>query len=237
MKLSTLPSVVLLCTCLTGSALAQDSEPIVVDSWDQDFCRDSGASVEKLIDDVDVYGPVQGAEAIGVTEDLIIGSDGEVLALVAEIGGFLDIGDIHVSVPWDQVVFGEGWVRVPIIEETIGEYELPADDTDFRALADDVTAGVDDLSPGAGAWRASSLIGDAVNTRDGVGFGLVHDLLIAGDEAKAIIVRPNLGLGVFDEYAIPFQPLVDGEWHPGDPVFELVYDQTEMSSIGAFACD
>lgn len=237
MKPLMLPPMVLLCACLTGGTLAQDAEPVTIYTWDQDLCPDSGASVEKLIDGVDVYGPVEGAEAIGETEDLIFRSDGEVLALVAEIGGFLDIGDVHVSVPWDQVVFGEGWVRVPIVEEAVGDYELPLDDTEFRALSGGITAGVDDLSPGAGAWRASSLIGKAVDTRDGIGFGLVHDLLIAGDEAKAIIVRPNLGLGLYDEYAIPFQPLVEGEWSAGDPVFELIYDQTEMANIGAFECD
>ncbi|WIJ24963.1 PRC-barrel domain-containing protein [Devosia sp. RR2S18] len=237
MKLHLMSSAVLLCCGLASSTLAAGLEPVVVDTWDDEFCRDSGTSVADLIAGIVVYGPVRGAEPIGGTEDLILRSDGEVLALVAEIGGFLDIGDVHVSVPWDQVQFGEGWARVPIVEDTVGDYGLLEDNTEFRAVAGNITAGVDDLSPGAGAWRASALIGDVVNTRDGVGFGRVQDLLISGDEAKAMIVAPNLGLGLFGEHAIPFQPLAEGEWTQGDTVFQLVYDQTEMEDIGAFACD
>lgn len=225
MKLPMLMSIVLLCAGSTGGALAQD------------FCRDSGTSVEKLIDGVDVYGPVRGSEPIGETEDLIMGTDGEVLALVAEIGGFLDIGDVNVSVPWELVEFGEGWARIPVVEEDLGEYEVSAEEIESGVLAGGIVARADDIEPGTGAWRATSLLGDAVETSDSFGFGVVHDLLVSGDEVEAIIIRPNLGLGVFAEYAIPFQPLVEGEWKPGDPVFELIYDQTEMEDIGAFACD
>ncbi|HEV7344901.1 MAG TPA: hypothetical protein VGN60_04620 [Devosia sp.] len=236
MNFALMPSIVLLCVGIAGvPAVSGQEAAVTVDSWNDDFCRDSGTSVAGLIAGIDVYGPVRGAEPIGETEDLILRSDGQVLALVAEIGGFLDIGDVHVSVPWDLVQFGEGWARIPVVEDTVGDYELLEDNSEFRAVAGNITAGVDDLSPGAGAWRASTLIGDGVDIRDQIGFGLVHDLLISGNEAKALIITSTFGLGT--EYAIPFQPLVQGEWMPGDPVFELVYDQTEMEDIGAFACD
>ncbi len=237
MKVTLVAPMVMLCCGFASSSLAQELEPVIVNNWDDDFCRDSGTSVAGLIAGIEVYGPVRGAEAIGETEDLIVSPDGEVLALIAEIGGFLDIGDVHVSVPWGVVEFGEGWARVPIMEANVGDYQLLGGEIEYRATTGGITGGVDDLDPGAGAWRATNLIGDLVDTRDGVSFGRVQDLIISADEAKAIIISPNLGLDLFTEYAIPFQPLAEGEWSPGDQVFQLVYDETEMEDIGAFACD
>ncbi|MGB3406521.1 MAG: PRC-barrel domain-containing protein [Jannaschia sp.] len=40
---------------------------------------------------------------IGEIEDIILDSDGQMVGIVAEVGGFLDIGDKHVMLPVDEV--------------------------------------------------------------------------------------------------------------------------------------
>ena len=40
---------------------------------------------------------------IGEIEDIILDRDGQMVGVVAEIGGFLDIGDKHVLIPIDDI--------------------------------------------------------------------------------------------------------------------------------------
>ena len=40
---------------------------------------------------------------IGEIEDIILSKDGQMVGIVAEVGGFLDIGDKHVMIPVDDV--------------------------------------------------------------------------------------------------------------------------------------
>ncbi|MGR3513502.1 MAG: PRC-barrel domain-containing protein [Paracoccaceae bacterium] len=40
---------------------------------------------------------------VGEIEDIILSKDGEMKGFIAEIGGFLDIGDKHVMIPLDDV--------------------------------------------------------------------------------------------------------------------------------------
>ncbi|WP_299673321.1 PRC-barrel domain-containing protein [uncultured Roseobacter sp.] len=40
---------------------------------------------------------------IGEIEDVILDRDGQMIGVVAEVGGFLDIGDKHVFVPVDDI--------------------------------------------------------------------------------------------------------------------------------------
>ncbi|WP_424932443.1 PRC-barrel domain-containing protein [Amaricoccus macauensis] len=42
-------------------------------------------------------------ESIGEIEDLVLSPDGKLVGLVAEVGGFLDVGDKHVMIQVDDV--------------------------------------------------------------------------------------------------------------------------------------
>ena len=42
-------------------------------------------------------------EDIGDVSDLIIGSDGQVMAIVVSVGGFLGMGEKDVAIGWDHV--------------------------------------------------------------------------------------------------------------------------------------
>ena len=149
----------------TGSGSASNvhvGEIISLNDWDAESLYKSAWSAEALFDR-QVFG--EGGEEIGDVEDLIVGSDGQLLALVAEVGGFWDIGDTHVSVPWDQVVFQQdGSVVIPVTEENADDYSVLNEPTQEQ-VAQKVVSNLDDEELGPRAWRASELIGDIARIR------------------------------------------------------------------------
>jgi hypothetical protein len=56
MKLTLVVPVIMLWCGFSSSPLAQGLEPVIVDNWDDDFCRDSGTSVAGLIGGIEVMG-------------------------------------------------------------------------------------------------------------------------------------------------------------------------------------
>lgn len=186
-------TIALLAAMAATPALAQDARPQVganpigqagtlsaeqivsLNDWAYDDIYAGGMSAEEFIDEYEVYGAT--GEDIGDVEDVIIGADGRVLAVVAEIGGFIDIGDTHVSVPWSEVemVAGEQAITIPITEENVETYGVYGEGYAFGDGAMDVTgsvagqeivAGLDDQELGPRAYRVSELIGDYVRIRD-----------------------------------------------------------------------
>ncbi len=81
------------------AAMAQDI--VSLDTYSYDDLYSSGMSARNLIESMDAYDRT--GEEVGEVEDFIVNRDGSIAAVVAEIGGFLDIGDTHVAVPWDEV--------------------------------------------------------------------------------------------------------------------------------------
>ena len=88
---------------------------------------------------------------IGEVKDIILNRKGAVTHVVAEVGGFLDIGDQHIGVPWSDVRIGPGmnWIQVPLREVENGTYSL------YGA----VPSGEEMALPG-NKWRANELMGD-----------------------------------------------------------------------------
>ena len=104
-----------------AAALAQqytDAGTFTLEGWNYDalYATDSW-NVEDLLDRK-VTGLT--GEEIGEVEDLVFNDRGELLALVAEIGGIWDIADTHVSVPWQDVEIPKiGPVGVPVTEDSV----------------------------------------------------------------------------------------------------------------------
>lgn len=164
---------------------------INLSEWRYDDLYRDGVSAENFIDEMEVYGA--GGEEIGEVEDIIIGQDGRILAIVAEVGGLWDIGDTHVSVPFDQVEINQArdGVVVPVTEETVDDYGLFEggwlDDETVAAAStveSQVAGDLDDVELGPRAWRVSELIGDYARLREGDGYrnyGYVNDVILRGD--------------------------------------------------------
>lgn len=205
-----------------------DAGNILLDDWSYETLYASEAwSVDTLFGR-DVSG--DGGDRVGDFEDLVLNDAGEVVALIVEVGGFLDIGDTHVSVPWTMVQFGtDGSVSVPLDEDSISGFRLFADPSlpEEASIADEIVQGVEDAELDPGLWRASDLMGDHVRVQDEdglwVNYGFLTDLMIDDGAIAATLVTTGARYGPGTR-AYPFGGDATtgyGVWDPGAPTYDL----------------
>jgi sporulation protein YlmC with PRC-barrel domain len=223
-------------------AVAQDqieAEIVSLPEWHPDLYTD-GISVEELLD-AEVNGPT--GDDIGDVENVLFSEDGRVLSVIAEVGGFLEIGDTHVNIPWEMVSaanWDEG-IEIPLTQDTIEDYTLltneyvTVDDTqDVQEVGGD-NAGV--LATGPRVWRATDLIGDTARLREEgeefVNYGYVDDIIVQGEEIAAVVVGPGAGLGADDYYAYPYYGYGYG-FEPGLGTYDLPYAEAEVEALEPF---
>ena len=196
----------------TASGNAEGAGHVVVlETWSYDpLCAD-GWSVDEMFDDTEVVGAT--GEKIGDVENLMSADDGTILAVVAQVGGFWDIGDAHVSIPWSEVTLsadGET-LMIPVTEETIEDYAgfdgmnvFNRDDEKLFAVSEaDATQVVsDDLEAGPMVFKATDLMNDLTCLNDDVRYGYVSDILVSGEAISAILVDAA-GYGTPGDFAYP----------------------------------
>src|SRR5680860_181359 len=175
---------------------AQDRVQIVpAGSWNYDRIYGSGWSYDRLIDEAEVIGPE--GDDIGDVENLIIGRDGKVKAVIAEIGGFLDIGDTHVAVPWDRLYISPDLeeVEIPVTEDEIENYSVFKEEYLTRGMAEDVEVVSSELETGPNIVKASRLMNEDSYFSDGKGYGTITDLIFVGDQLHAVVVSGDAAYG------------------------------------------
>jgi len=217
-----------------------DAEVIALSEWSYDDLYAGGISADDFIDEMEVYD--QTGEEIGDVEDILIGPDGRVLAIVAEVGGFWDIGDTHVSVPFDEVEItaDRSGVVVPVTEETVDDYGNWGDAatmTGVENVSSELAAGIDDVALPR-AWRASELIGDYARLTQGETFapyGYVNDIILRDGEVAAVVVQPSRGYGA-GYRAYPYYGYSWG-WNIGAPYYDLPYTEDEAIGMEEFDYD
>jgi sporulation protein YlmC with PRC-barrel domain len=246
----TTTAALLAATALTAAPLAaqdeqadmttpiQDAEVVPLTQWTYDDLYEQGVSAEAFIDDMEVYSP--NGEQIGDMEDIILSPEGDVIAIVAEVGGFWDIGDTHVSVPFEEVEMtedGEG-ITVPVTEENVEDYDFAADTFDPQAMSDETMPGVDDAMFAPRAWRASELIGDYARLRDGdtfMNYGYVSDLVLSEGQVEAVVVQPTGAYGGVGYRAYPYYGYADGAgWTAGSPYYDMPYREQDVEDMQRF---
>lgn len=174
----------------------------------------SGYSVERLLD-TDVIGA--GGESVGSVEDILV-RNGRVTAVVIETGGFLDMGDTHFRIPWEQVRIGANLehVQVPLTEETLDRY------SDLRP---------EKVATGPREWRVSELVGDYTELADGTTYGVVNDLVITrSGEVKGAVVTRNRAFGG-GYYAFPWEA---GTFDPVLDTLRLPYGAEQVANLRPF---
>lgn len=199
------------------ASAAEQEDKVDIVGWAQADLYTEGWTAEQLFDQ-EVYGD-DGEEA-GEVENLIVGSDGKLKAIIVESGGILDIGDTHYRVPWDEVQLTpdlEG-ITVPVTADNIDQYSVFAEDDE------DATER---------PFRATELIDDYVSLSDYPTYGMVQDLVFQNGELTAVVVYPDVGYGVYGPYAYPWYGYRSG-WEPGAPAYDLPYDRSEISELGPF---
>lgn len=212
-------------------ALAQ--EAFDLENWDYDTVYD-GWSAERLMDEADVHGT--NGEEIGSIENLLLDDSGRVVAVIAQVGGFLDIGDTHLAAPWDEVAFDGEDVTVPVTEDNIERYSIFADELFTRRDVGSLQSVDDDLVTSFSFWKATDLIDDYAVLETGAGYGYINDLVFGNDGMlQAVVVdvdygRRGAGAGY---YAYPWYGYgYDGyAWEPGLDSYVLPFDEDEISDF------
>jgi len=157
--------------------------------------------------------------------------------VIAEVGGFWDIGDTHVSIPWSEVEYtarGEG-VVLPVTEETVDEYDLFANPNLLPRdrIGQEIVAGVDDAMAPGGTWRVSELIGDYARLLSGdewVNYGYVTDVVVQDGEVSATLVNAS-GVYGYGMYGYPSYAATEYGWDPADPYYNMPYNVEDVDGL------
>jgi hypothetical protein len=169
-----------------------------------------------------------------------MGTEGEVLSVIAEVGGLLEIGDTHVNVPWDEVEVNaaEESITIPVTQEEAEDYTLFIDEvvaagaasSDIHQVSGD-NAGL--VETGPRVWQARELIGDCVRLRDGNAFenyGFIDNILIQDGQIEAVVVRPDVTWGTPGLYAYPYYGY-GYDWTPGSAYYDLPYARADIEAL------
>jgi sporulation protein YlmC with PRC-barrel domain len=196
-------------------------EGIDITTWDQAALY-KGWSAEALLD-TKVLG--ENGEEVGEVENIVVGPDGKVQKIIVESGGFLDIGDTHLSVAWDQAEIGPQieTVTVPVNKENVADFSLFGDDNVSTS--------------GPRAWRVTELIDDYVTLQGGEGYGYVDDAIFDEEgQLQAVVVTPDVARGTPGYYAYPYASSSYGgyEYDPGLDVYELPYARDQVMGLEPF---
>ena len=211
-----------------------DQTPVILmRDWDYDMIYGQGWSAKRLMDKASVYGPT--GDDIGSVENLVIDQDGKIAGIIAQVGGFLDIGDTHVFVPWDQVQVSSGLRRVtiPVTEDTVEDFSTWPDAYLRKAETGSRRVVESDLATGPRIWRATELIGDYGFLSGDVGYGNVEDLIFTGDgKLHAVVVNAYAGYGG-GHYAFPYYGYPYG-WDPGYSAYYTGYGRDDIVDLQPF---
>lgn len=189
-------------------------------SWDAAQLYRNGWSAEQMIG-TEVRGPNN--EQIGEVKDIFVGRNGTISRVVVEVGGWMELGDQHIGVPWKAVQIGEdmSFVRVPALKEM---------DEGTYSLYGRVPQG-EDVTAGAGAWRVGELIGDYASLNDVPRYGMVSDVIFDSQgRAQGVIVNRAAGAwGPGGWYGYTW-----AGYHPGGHGYRLPYDSAAVGDYGRF---
>lgn len=194
-------------------------------TWGYDELYADGWRAERLLD-ADVYG--MNGEEIGEIENIVVGPDDRVHSVIIEAGGFLDIGDTHLRVPWDEVTIGNDpeQVTVPVTEETVDDYGLFGNG--------EIAAVPEEYEARPQAWKVTDLIGDYARLGNGEAYGWVGDLIFdRSGMLRAVVVSPDIRYGVGGPYAYPWYGYPHG-WTPAYAYYDLPYGIDEVSELEPF---
>lgn len=202
-------------------------------TWNYNELYRTGWSAERLMDNAKVIGA--NGEDIGEIENIIVSQRGRILGIIAEVGGFWDIGDTHVFIPWTQVRVSPTLNRVvvPVTEDNVDDYASSASDvlTYFRAGQTQVVD--DDLDTGPSIWKATDLIDDYAYLNDRRAYGYINDLIFSSNgHLQAVVV--NAGSAWGGGYrALPFASN-GGGWNPGSSDYYLGYGENDIANLERF---
>lgn len=220
----------------TQDATAGEAGVIALSEWSYEDLYAGGWSAEELIDEADVIGSE--GEEIGDIENILVSEEGRLLAVILEMGGFLDLGDTHIMAPWDQVEMASdlSTITAPANQDNAEEYSMYGATSYIRAPeTEDKRVIFEDVATGPRVWQVTELIDDYALLDGGAGYGYVDDLVFSeAGELAAVVVSSDFGYGQPGLYAYPFYGY---GFEPGAPYYELPYSNTEVVDLAPFDSD
>lgn len=241
--LTFLPAVIVTVVIGTSQTSAQEkqtgkqaqqknqAEIVAIEVWDYRNL-DTGWSAEQIMD-----AKVTGAKGdeIGSIENLLIDEKGKVVAVIAEVGGFWDIGDTHVAVPWNKVELKNNEeIVLPVTEDNVEDYSLFAEEYFSRFDVGKITTVEDDVVTGPNIWKATSLLNDYALLENNEGYGYVDDLVFNDKgQLESIIVNVasrDFGYG-FHSYPWYGYGYGGYAWNPGLDYYVIPYTEEELADL------
>lgn len=214
---STFTRIALAALLALGAAGIQAQQRDAI-TWNQDAWYRNGLSAAEMLDK-----PVRGenGERIGDVTDIIVDRHGQITKLVVEVGGFFELGDQHIGVPWRQVKIGQDmeFVQVPLKEIRDGTYSL------FGTIAQG-----EDVPAALTSWRVNELLGDYASLYDVPRYGIVSDVIFdSTGRAQAVVVRRAPAWGGPGLYAYPFTG-----YYPASYAYPLPYRSEVVVALRPF---
>ncbi|MCG7601222.1 PRC-barrel domain-containing protein [Halomonas sp. McH1-25] len=214
-----------------ANAQGQNNQIRAISEWNYDELYQQGGITADNLMDTEVFGET--GEEIGSVENVLVTEQNQIAAIIAQVGGFWDIGDTHVLVPWDEVQLTDDGVQIPITEDNADDYGLF--DTEFITKQDlSQTQQVDDdVATGNRVWKLSDLLDDYASVGQGVGYGYVDNVLFSQDgQVQAVVIESDSAYGG-GPYAYPFYGYGYG-WEPGYTTYSLPYEENEIGDMDVF---
>ena len=215
-----------------AAACATGPEPLEVvdDAQVVDLDEFAGRSTEGLWSADELLGlPVRGAndEEIGEVENLVVGPDDRLRAMIVGVGGFLDIGDTHIRVPWSEIDVDPATVDVEFVRTNLTEADIER----YDAAAAGADAGGERRE-----WRVDELIGDYASLEDGSprDYGIVRDVMFDGDRLESVVVNRSARYGG-GLYNYPYYGYRSGlGFDPGLNDYRVGYGTVGIGTYGPF---
>ena len=192
--------------------------------------------------DRDVYDGKQ--KLIGEVDDIIIRRSGKVKKLTVEFGGFLDIGDKLVALPFKNISLKDGKVAVEATEQELekragidyfrqglrpdyyyrprpytGRYWYPPPGPYYGPHMDGPTFDPAEWAFSPARFLASALLNRRLINEEGKALGRIKDLVIdrKNNKVEKIVLSSIHILGEEIYVALPYEP-------PGFTAYGLVYE-------------
>lgn len=219
----------------TQAQAQEDSGNVTaISEWNYDTLYEEGGMTAENLMDTEVFG--SGNEEIGSVENILLNDQNEIVAIIAQIGGFWDIGDTHVLVPWEEVDVNVDGVSIPVTEDNADEYGVFQEDYVTKEDLSYISQVDDDATTGSRIWKLTDLLDDYASIGEGNGYGYVDNVLFSEEgKVQAVVIEADSAYGGYT-YAYRFDGF-DAGWDPSYNTYVLPYDEADLDNLSAFDYD
>lgn len=204
-----------------------DREISRIAQWDQESLYETGGIRSGRLMGATAFDA--SGEAIGDIENVILNEQNQIVALIAEVGGFWDMGDTHVAVPWNEVRMTDDGVELPLRRDNLEQYSLFADRPVTQEDLQETARVEEGLETGPRHWKLTSLLGNYASLEDRPHYGYVDEVIFSEEGTIQAVVVESGGA----PYAYPFGGYGE-DWRPGYGNYSIPYRDRDVQDRKPF---